>query len=169
MADANNSPGGAGFMDKVKDGAVSQLTRQKDRTSDGIGSVVSAVRQSTHQLRDEQHDTLAEYVDEAAGQLERFSNGLKEKNIGELLEDAQQFARRNPALFVGGAFALGILSARFFKSSHDRNGAGDWRERFPGESRDYSGGPVSQAPRREYGRGDVAQPTGAVSYDPGRS
>jgi hypothetical protein len=171
MAEPNNSPGGPGLMDKVKDGAVSQLARQKDRTSDGIGSVVSAVRQSTRQLRDQQHDTIAEYVEEAAAQLDRFSNTLKEKNVGELLEDAQRFARRNPALFVGGAFALGILSARFFKSSRDRSGNGDdWRDRFAPGGRDYSGDRVSQSPGRQYGPGDVdRRPTGALSYDTGRS
>ncbi len=130
MAEPNNSSSGAGLMDKMKGGAVAQLTAQKDRTTDGIGSVVSAVRQSTQQLRDQRHETIAEYVEQAAAQLERFSSTLKEKNVGQLLDDAQRFARRNPALFVGGAFAAGLLSARFFKSSRDRNGNGDWRERY---------------------------------------
>ncbi len=170
MAEPNNSPGGAGLMDKVKDGAVSQLAKQKDRTTDGIGSVASAVRQSTQQLRDQQHDKIAEYVEDAASQLERFSNTLKEKNVGELLDDAQRFARRNPALFVGGAFALGILSARFFKSSRDRSGNGDWPERYAPGGRDYSRGRVSPSPGGQYGRGDVdRRPTGAPSYDTGRS
>src|SRR5437868_12072733 len=75
----NNSAGGAGLVDKVKGGAVSQLSTQKNRATDGIGSVAQAVRQSTQQLRDQQHDTIAQYVDQAAAQLERFSNALKEK------------------------------------------------------------------------------------------
>lgn len=137
MAEPNNSPGRAGLMDKVKEGAVSQLTTQKDRTTEGIGSVVSAVRESTQQLRNQQHGTIAEYVEQAAAQLERFSNTLKEKNVSELLDDAQRFARRNPALFVGGAFAVGLLSARFFKSSRDRSGDGTWRERFAPGDREY--------------------------------
>ena len=33
------------------------------------------------------------------------------------MHDAQRLARRQPALFVGGAFALGLLGARFLKSS----------------------------------------------------
>jgi hypothetical protein len=170
MAGPNNSPGGAGLIDKVKDGAVSQLNTQKDRTTDGIGSVASAVRQSTRQLRDQQHDTIAEYVEQAAAQLERFSNTLKEKNVGELLEEAQRFARRNPALFVGGAFAVGLLSARFFKSSGDRSRNDNWRERFAPGDRDYSGRDSQPLPGHQYGRGDVDRgPIGPTSYDTGRS
>src|SRR5919107_246926 len=112
MEGPNNTASDSGLMSKVKDGAVSRLSTQKDRATDGIGSVAQAVRQSTQQLRDQQHDTIAQYVDQAAAQLERFSNTLKEKNVSQLLDDAQRFARRNPALFIGGAFAVGLLSAR---------------------------------------------------------
>lgn len=167
----NNPAGGAGLMDKVKDGAVSQLSTQKDRATDGIGSVVQAVRQSTQQLRDQQHDTIAQYVDQAAAQLERFSKTLKEKNISELLDDAQRFARRNPALFIGGAFAVGLLSARFFKSSRDNRGDPSWRDRFGPGGREYRGDLASQPIRgRQYGREDVDTPTAlSRSYDTGRS
>src|SRR5947207_11852867 len=137
MEGRHNATGGAGLMDKVKDGAVSQLSTQKNRATDGIGSVAQAVRQSTQQLRDQQHDTIAQYVDQAAAQLERFSNALKEKNVSELLDDAQRFARRNPALFIGGAFAVGLLSARFFKSSRDQRGDAGWRERLAAGEQEY--------------------------------
>jgi hypothetical protein len=60
-------------------------------------------------------------VDEAANQLERVSNQLRDKDVGELMQDAQQFARRRPAVFIGSAFAIGLLGARFLKSSRDRH------------------------------------------------
>jgi hypothetical protein len=167
--DARNNAGGAGLVEKVKDGAVSQLSTQKDRATDGIGSVAQAVRQSTQQLRDQKHDTIAQYVDQAAAQLERFSKTLKEKNVNELLDDAQRFARRNPALFVGGAFALGLLSARFFKSSRDTYGDGSWRDRVGAGQRDYSGG-ISSTRSGQYGREDFPGSTAPSSaYDSGRS
>lgn len=166
MDAGNNSIGGAGIMDRVKDGAVSQLSTQKDRASDGIGSVVQAVRQSTQQLRDQQHDTIAQYVDQAAAQLERFSKTLKEKNVTQLVDEAQRFARRNPAVFIGGAFALGLLGARFFKSSRDQRGDENWRDRF-GKSQRYADGRASV---RGYQYGDeFARPTVASQpYEPER-
>jgi hypothetical protein len=104
-------------VQRVKDQATAQLSSQKDRATTGLGTVASAVRQTTEHLRAEQHDTVAQYVERAADQIDRFSQRLKEKDVSELLNDAQQLARRQPALFVGGAFALGLIGARFLKSS----------------------------------------------------
>lgn len=109
--------GSTGIVDKVKEQAASQLSSQKDRATDGLGSVASAVRQTTQTLRDQKHDTVAGYVEQAADQIERLSERLKNKDVTELLDDAQHLARRQPALFVGGAFALGLVGARFLKSS----------------------------------------------------
>jgi ElaB/YqjD/DUF883 family membrane-anchored ribosome-binding protein len=125
MTERNNAAQSAGLIDKVKRGAVSQLNTQKNRATDGISSVVQAVRQSTGRLREE-HGTIAGYVDEAASQVDRFASDLKQKDAQELLQDAQRFARRNPAVFVGSAFAVGLLAARFFKSSRERNGRETW-------------------------------------------
>lgn len=121
-----NTSGSAGIVDRVKEQATSQLTSQKDRATDGLGSVASAVRQTTQTLRDQKHDTVAGYVEQAADQIERLSERLKNKDVSELLDDAQQLARRQPALFVGGAFALGLVGARFLKSSSSRDDA-DYR------------------------------------------
>jgi hypothetical protein len=115
----------SGVMNRVRESASAQLSTQKNKATDGIGSVAQAVRQSTQQLRDQQHETIAEYVESAANQIERFSHRLREKEVGELLEDAQRLARRQPAVFIGSAFAIGLLGVRFFKSSArgDRNDA----------------------------------------------
>jgi len=125
MDQPNNSAGAVGLMDKLRDGATTQLSTQKDRATEGIGSVLQAVRQTTQHLRETQHETIAQYVDEAASRLERFSKRLKERNVGELLQDAQQVARRNPGIFIGSAFAIGLLGARFLRSSRDRDGDRD--------------------------------------------
>jgi ElaB/YqjD/DUF883 family membrane-anchored ribosome-binding protein len=110
-----------GFMDRLRESTTSQLSRQKERATDGLGSAAQAVRQSTEQLRQEQHETIAQYVGQAADQLERLSTRLKEKNVEDFVADAQQFARQRPALFIGSAFAIGVIGGRFFKSSAERN------------------------------------------------
>ena len=118
-------------MDKLRNGATTQLAAQKDRATDGVSSVAQAVRQSTQQLRDNRHETIAQYVEQAVDRVEQFADRLKEKDVDELVRDAQQFARRNPALFVGAAFGVGMVAARFLKSSNRTTtvaGSG-WRER----------------------------------------
>ena len=111
--DLNN----AGMVDRMKERAAAQINSQKDRATDGLGTVAQAVRQSTQQLRDQHHETVASYVEQAADQIERLSQRLRQKDIGSLLGDAQRLARRQPALFIGSAFALGVICARFLKSS----------------------------------------------------
>jgi hypothetical protein len=108
-----------GLVGRMKDGATTQLTTQKDRATDGIGTLAQAVRHTTERLRNEQHDTIAQYVERAAEQLERLSDRLRQKDVNELLQDTQRFARRQPALFIGGSFAAGLLIARFLKSSRE--------------------------------------------------
>jgi len=109
------------IVGRVRDRATEQLNTQKNKATEGLGSVAHAVRDTTQRLRDENHDTVARFVEQAADQIERFSSGLKNKDVGELVNDAQRLARRQPALFVGGAFAVGLLSARFLKSSSPRD------------------------------------------------
>jgi hypothetical protein len=148
MEDVNSNNASAGLMGKLKDGAVSQLNTQKNRATDGIGSVAQAVRQGTQQLRDQQHDVIARYVEDAASRIDRFANSLRERDVNDLLSDAQRFARRNPALFIGSAFAVGLVSARFLKSSRPNGNGGSssgWRER--------TGANASTASRAGYGAG----------------
>lgn len=109
------------LMDRVRDGATSQLTTQKGRVTDSLTSLAQAVRQSTESLRGNEQPAVAQYVEQAAGQLERLSNRLRDRDVKDLMQDAQQFARRQPAIFIGAAFAAGLLAARFMKSSSNNN------------------------------------------------
>lgn len=126
-----------GLMDRVRDRANAQLSNQKDRATDGIGSVAQAVRRSTQELREGHHETVAEYIERAADQLDQLSTRLKNKDVGQLLRDAQNLARRQPNIFIGTAFMLGLVGARFMKSSpHDTyEGQPAWQR-----TSDYSGG-----------------------------
>lgn len=127
---------GEGLTGRVREQATSQLNTQKNKATDGLGTVASAVRKTTDQLRSENHDTVARYAEQAADQIERLSDRIRGKDVGELLNDAQRLARQRPGLFVGGAFAVGLLGARFMKSSaesQDDYSSGyeptrDWRQ-----------------------------------------
>jgi len=106
-----------GVLARVKQSATTQLAQQKDRGVEALGSVAQAVRSSTQRLRDEKHETIARYVDQAVDRIDTWTKQLKEKDVTELLTDAQRLARRQPAVFIGSAFALGLVAARFLKSS----------------------------------------------------
>lgn len=44
---------------------------------------------------------------------------MEGKEPPELAADVEGFTRRQPALFMGGAFVLGLTTARFLKSSRE--------------------------------------------------
>jgi hypothetical protein len=155
------------LIETVKQRASSQLTSQKGRATDSLTAIAGAVRQSTAQLRADQHEGLAEYVERAADHLERFSNGLRDKSADELMRDVRQMARRQPTLFIGGSFAVGLLAARFFKSSGDRQS-----RRFEPDGQGYGGptaagtpyyGAVGSTPSAEIPRRDFVSDTDSDS------
>lgn len=125
------TPGSSGGLtERLKERASSQLERQKVRATDGLGSVAEAVRQSTQPLRDGQQETIARYVERAADRLQQWSEELRTKDVGELVGDLQRLVRRQPAIFLGAAFALGLLGARFMKSSPPDRGAYGYAPRY---------------------------------------
>ena len=127
--------GDSGIAQKIRDQANTRLSSGKDRALDGVKGVTEALRQTSQSLRDNQHDTIAQYLEQAVGQVDRVAQTLRQKDISELMLGAQRLARRQPAVFVGSAFAMGLLAARFFKSSPPEqdddtwHGAGDYRTR----------------------------------------
>jgi hypothetical protein len=107
----------SGILNQVREKATSQLNEQKVRATDSLGNVAQAVRQSTQHLREQQYDTVAQFVERAADQIERFSNHLRERDLNQLVAEAQRFARQQPTVFIGSSFAAGMLAARFIKAS----------------------------------------------------
>jgi hypothetical protein len=114
---AQSSSTGNGVAQKLRQQANARLSSQKDRALDGVEGVTEAIRQTTQSLRDRQHDTIAGYIEQVVGQIDRARENLRQKDVGQLITDAQRLARRQPALFIGSAFAIGLLGARFLKSS----------------------------------------------------
>ncbi|HEY8598419.1 MAG TPA: hypothetical protein VIL85_08305 [Thermomicrobiales bacterium] len=107
----------AGVKEQVAAQATDKLASQKDVATGSLNSVAHAFRQTGEQLRDNDQAGIANYVERAAGQVEHFAGYLSKRDLRELAQDTEQFARREPALFLGGAFALGLFAARFLKSS----------------------------------------------------
>jgi hypothetical protein len=143
-AQAGQNGSDTGMMGRVRERATQQLSNQKNRATDGLENIATAVRQSAQPLRDQHHDTIAAYVGKAADQLDKLSSTLRERDVPELLDDARRFARERPAVFIGASFAAGLMAARFLKSSaeSDRDGMRPSYKDRPRARRsgDYDGG-----------------------------
>jgi hypothetical protein len=109
-----------GIIGGIKQNVTSRAEEQKNRAADGLGGIANVIRNAGHELRNE-NETIAGYVDQASDQLRRFADQIRQKGVADMLDDVHGFARRRPALFIGGAFLVGLGIARFLKSSADRD------------------------------------------------
>ncbi len=117
-------------LQQARDRAGSSLGESKEQLAEQVEGLASAFRRTTEQLRDEERTTVASLTEAVARQADQAANYLRRADIRAVRQDFEQLARRRPALVLGGALALGLVTARFLKSSkrppHDpRVGPGD--------------------------------------------
>jgi len=104
-------------VDQAKQQTTSLLTTQKDQAADTLSTVAHALRQTGQQLREQDKAPVAGYADQAATEVERISDYLHDRDVRQIVDDTEGFARQRPVVFVGGALVLGLVAARFLKSS----------------------------------------------------
>ena len=107
---------------QAKEKATNILDEQKSKAASSLSGVADGIRKVGENLREGEKqnviaDTAARYGDDLAAKIEDFSGYLDQATFKDLTRDIEGFARRQPAIFVGGAFLLGVLAARFLKTS----------------------------------------------------
>jgi hypothetical protein len=107
-----------GVVEQARETVESRISGGKERVVEGLGSVAEAMRHTGVHLRSRDTLGLTDYVARAADQVDAVSDYLQARKLGDVVQDLSSFARREPAIFLGGAFAVGLLGGRFLKSSH---------------------------------------------------
>lgn len=127
----------------------SLMEQQTHRAADQLGSVANALHKAAEQLSHENNGTAARYAGQAADRVEQVADMLRNSTVDDMVGQVERFARRQPEVFVGAAFAVGFLFARFVKSSGER--------RFHGESHGASSRMTSRYGHedRDYGQSDI--------------
>jgi hypothetical protein len=116
----------------------------KNRAADALGAVAQSLHFSGQQLREQDRSTMAGLAEKAANRAERWADYVQNTDAREMAGRVENFARREPGLFLGGAFALGLLGARFLKSSRREN---EYEPRSYAMSRGPRGGERFSRPR----------------------
>src|SRR5690606_3010625 len=107
--------------DTAKQKAAATLDENRKTAADEIEGMARAVRTAASDLQEQDREGLSHYVTEMADSVSALASGLRKKSVDELMHDAQNIARRNPALFIGGSIAIGLGLARFAKASSHRH------------------------------------------------
>lgn len=108
--------------DAVTERAATSLDERKTTVSSGLSAVADSLRQAGDDLSVKQADNglanlAARYTSTTSQKLNDVARYFEQTDVRGMVRDAENFARRNPALFIGAAFAAGILAARFLKST----------------------------------------------------
>lgn len=106
--------------DRATDALRSNAAEQKERATSTLSNVAQALLVSSQTLRDRNEDAIGRAFEQAAEQVDRFAGAMNRRDVGDLADEVQRFAKRQPGLFLGSAFALGLIGARFLKASSDR-------------------------------------------------
>jgi C-terminal processing protease CtpA/Prc len=107
-------------IQQAKERASSSLGESKGQFANQLGAAAEALRRTTQHLRSEDQLRIAGLTETLARQLDQVSNYLRNKDAAAMRHDLENAARRQPGIAIGGAILLGLIGARFLKSSERR-------------------------------------------------
>jgi hypothetical protein len=153
--------------ERLKEEGKQKLERGKTSAADQVEQVASALKSASNEF--DTQSPLGTYANQLAESVSRFGDRLRDGSIEDLANDMQLAARRNPALFVAGGLALGIVLARLVKASATESESlieGDYDDLTAGsESYRSAGATTSDAPTVDVSSGGDYGSAGASSTE----
>src|SRR5512139_1850181 len=122
------------MANSAKDKVEAQVTQRKSIGADYIASIAQATGRAANEFEADVPQA-AHYIRQASEQIQSVADTVRERHVRELVGEVQDFARRQPTLFFGGAVVLGFAALRFLKSSTPKamvaslGGPGDFEAR----------------------------------------
>ena len=143
------------LAERAADLGLQQADRGRETAASGISQVAQSIRRVSTDMLTEQ-PTMANAAMTAADQADRVAQYLRQTDARQILSKVEDVARRQPLIFLGGAFLLGAAASRFIKAAgggqSGQSGQTDYRS---GYSADYRAGGAS-----DYRSSDSYEPTG---------
>jgi ElaB/YqjD/DUF883 family membrane-anchored ribosome-binding protein len=101
---------------EVRERAESGIEQQRAAVAQRVRRLGEAIRHTSDQLSRE--DQFAQsLLDNASSRVQSVAEYIDQARLEDVAQDVQTFARRQPAVFFGGAFLIGLALGRFAKSS----------------------------------------------------
>ena len=160
---------GIEIMGAVREGATSFFEEQRNRAANEVASFGEMLRRSARSLDQNRSTTVGRYADDAAEEITAFAERLRNRSLGTMANDLEDFARRWPAAFMAAVVGAGFLAGRFLISSASRpapnttppmpHPARTKHEPVGGARHDFGavGGQVSGGANAGYGGGAIGE------------
>jgi hypothetical protein len=98
----------------------SQVDQRSTQAGERVGGMASDARSVSETLREQGKEQPAKLAEQAADRAERLGDYLKNSDADRILQDVEDFGRRQPWAVVAGGLALGLVASRFLKASSTR-------------------------------------------------
>lgn len=99
--------------------AQGELEHGKSFVAQQVIDAAHAAKTAAEDLRARNQGTLAQWADMAADGMESAAGRIEGRSVGELFHQVEDFARRQPAIFLAGVALAGFAAARFAKAARD--------------------------------------------------
>ena len=116
----------------------SEVDARKGQAADQAKSVSSAMQKAAGELDQSSPEWIKSAFRQGAAQIQRFADTLEHKDSRQLMGEARQFARDNPATFLAACAAAGFAAARVLKAGGEQQSSQDTGGQQPWQQRDRS-------------------------------
>ncbi len=107
---------------RARDEAQRLAAEKKSTAAERIEGYSSAMHESAKAF-EEQDPNIAWFTHRAADRLHGVADYVRNRDFNDLRHDAEDIARRHPAVFFGGLFVAGLLLGNILKASGRRDHA----------------------------------------------
>jgi hypothetical protein len=101
----------------ARERAGSKFSEGRMEAAEQIRGIGGAFHRTGEQLRGEDQGRFADIADNLGRQVDRVADYLWQSDGRTIARDIESLARRQPALVFASAFAIGLVAARFLKST----------------------------------------------------
>lgn len=88
----------------------------KARAGGALDEIVKMINDAAGTVDEKLGEQYGQYARGAADKVAGFSEGLKAKELDDLIEDARGFVQKSPAIAIGTAAAIGFVLVRLIQS-----------------------------------------------------
>jgi hypothetical protein len=94
-----------------------QVDQRTTEAGERIGSTAEDIRSVGQELRNQSKEGPANIAEQAADRIDRAAGYLRDSDGDRILNDVEDFGRRQPWAVLAGAVVVGLAAARFLKAS----------------------------------------------------
>jgi gas vesicle protein len=109
------------ILDDTTEKVKSAVSEQKNAGAEYLDKVAHAIHRAAGEFEADVPQA-ARYIRRAGSELSTVAKAVRQRDVHELVTEVEDVARRQPALFFGGAVILGFAALRFLKSAPPSSG-----------------------------------------------